>query len=186
MVVEAREARTTRLTMDEFIALVERNPERHYKFDARGDVVEMSPKWEHGETQGLIVTMFNSWLRQGGLPGYGAATEVAHELGDWRCIPDVAIQPRGINPVPRVAPLVAVEIRSESNTRSELHAKARRYLESGTQMVWLVYPESRTVELYHAGAAMQALSGDAIVEGGATLPGFQVTVSEIFPPPGTD
>ena len=86
-----------------------------------------------------------------------------------------------------MAPLVAVEIRSESNTRSEMRAKARRYLERGTQMVWLVYPESRTVELYRADAAMQTLSGDDVIEGSATLPGLRVAVSEIFqPPPGTD
>ena len=54
-------------------------------------------------------------------------------------------------------------------------------------MVWLVYPESRTVELYRADAAMQTLSGDDVIEGSATLPGLRVAVSEIFqPPPGTD
>ena len=76
-------------------------------------------------------------------------------------------------PYPREAPPVAVEIRSESNTRSEMRAKARRYLEQGTQMAWLVYPESRTVELYRADAAMQTLSGNDVIEGGTTLPGFQ-------------
>ena len=186
MVVEAREARTNRMTMDEFITLVERNPERHYKFDAVGDVVEMTPKWEHGDTQGEIVMQLKLWLRSGALPGYRAATEVAHEIDGWRCRPDVAIQPGDCEPIPREAPLVSVEIRSESNTRSELRTKARRYLEQGTQMVWLVYPETRSVELYCADADMQTLSGDDVIEGGATLPGFQVNVSEIFPPPGTD
>ncbi len=186
MVTEAPVTRTTRMTMDEFISLVECNPERHYKFDARGDVVEMTPQWEHGETQGLIVTLFNGWLRRGALPGYGAATEVAHELGGWRCRPDVAIQPRDVAPVPLVAPLVAMEVRSDSNTRTELREKARRYLAQGTQMVWLVYPETCALELYRADGSTQTLSGADVIEGGAMLPGFRVSVSDIFPPPRAD
>ena len=78
--------------------------------------------------------------------------------------------------IPVHAPLVAVEVRSESNTRRELRAKARRYLAQGTQMVWLVYPETRALELYRADVTMQTLSGADVIEGGATLPGFRVSV----------
>ncbi len=48
-------------------------------------------------------------------------------------------------------------------------------------MVWLVDPEARTLELHQPDAAPQMLSGDDVVEGGATLPGFRVKVSELFP-----
>ena len=82
---------------------------------------------------------------------------------------------------PREAPLLAVEIESRSNTRRELRAKAARYLERGAQMVWLVYPETRSLELYRAGEAAQTLSGEDVLEGGATLPGFRVRVDEVFP-----
>ena len=171
-----------KLTLHEFIGLVEQYPDRKFKLNAAGDAVEMSPSRSHGFLQGWIWGLLQGWLSTGALPGYGAGTEITHDLNGWLCIPDVAVLPVAGEPYPREAPLVAVEVRSESNTRSELRAKARRYLEQGTQMVWLVYPESRTVELYHAGEAMQALSGDAIIEGGATLPGFRAAVSELFPP----
>ncbi|MCY4526209.1 MAG: Uma2 family endonuclease, partial [Anaerolineaceae bacterium] len=114
--------------------------------------------------------------------GYGAATEVAHEIDGWRCRPDVAIQPEDCDPIPREAPLLAVEIRSESNPRRELRAKAARYLEHGTAMVWLVYPETRSLEICRPGEELQTLSGADLLEGGATLPGFRASVSELFPP----
>ena len=171
-----------KLSLHEFIGLVEQNPDRKFKLNAAGDAVEVSPSRSHGFLQGWIWGLLQGWLSTGALPGYGTGTEITHDLNGWLCIPDVAVLPVAGEPYPREAPLVAVEVRSESNTRSELRAKARRYLEQGTQMVWLVYPESRTVELYHAGEAMQALSGDAIIEGGATLPGLRVAVSELFPP----
>ena len=88
MVTEAPVTRTTRMTMDEFIALVECNPECHYKFDARGDVIEVSPKLIHGALQGAIVTFLRNWLTGGALPDHWAVTAVAHELEGWRCRPE--------------------------------------------------------------------------------------------------
>ncbi len=113
--------------------------------------------------------------------GYWAAIEVAHELDSWPCRPDVVLQRADSDPIPRTAPLLAVEIRSESNTRRELHLKAARYLAAGTAMVWLVDPRQQTVELHLADAAPQILAGADVIDGGAKLPGFRVTVSELFP-----
>ncbi len=48
-------------------------------------------------------------------------------------------------------------------------------------MVWLVDPETRSLELHQADAAPQTLSGDEVIEGGATLPGFRAAVNKLFP-----
>ncbi len=172
-----------KLTLHEFIELVERRPERKFRLDAEGAVIEVSPSWMHSKLQLKIGKLLDNWLERGGLPGYAAGTESTHDLGGWLCIPDVAIQLDRADPFPREAPLLAVEIRSDSNTRTELREKARRYLAQGTQMVWLVYPETRALELYRADGSTQTLSGADVIEGGATLPGFRVNVSEIFPQP---
>ena len=172
-----------RLSLREFLELEERYPERRFKPAANGAVIEMSPSWMHSKLQLRIGKMLDDWLEGGGLTGYAAGTEATHDLDGWLCIPDVAIQMTNADPYPRVAPLLAVEIRSESNPRRELRAKAARYLERGTQMVWLVYPETRSLELHRAGESAQTLSGGDVLEGGATLPGFRVSVDEVFPPP---
>ena len=169
------------ISMDEFIALVEANPDIHYRFNAAGDVIEMSGKYIHSRVQSLISTHFNIWLWTGALPGYGSITECLYDLGEWRCCPDVAISPERGNSIPQEAPLVAVEVRSDSNTWPELREKAGRYLEQGTQMVWLVDTDERQVEIQRAGEAPRTLHSDDLIEGGALLPGFRLRVRDIFP-----
>ena len=169
------------ISMDEFVALIAANPDVHYRFNAAGDVILMSGKYIHSRVQSLITTHFNIWLWTNALPGYGSITECLYDLGEWRCCPDVAISPEQGNIIPQEAPLVAVEIRSDSNTWPELHEKARRYLAHGTQLVWLVDTDERVVEIHRPDAAPQTLGSDDVIEGGALLPGFRVTVRDLFP-----
>lgn len=169
------------ISMDEFIKLVAANPDIHYRFNAAGDVISLSPTFVHATVQGAIVTHFNIWLWSGALPGYQAGTEPTYDLGDWRCQPDVAIDLQRGKVFPKEAPLVAVEVRSDSNTWRELRAKARRYLEQGTQLVWLVDSDGREVEIHRAAEPAQTLGEDDSIEGGALLPGFRVNVRELFP-----
>lgn len=169
------------ITMDEFVTLAEENPDIHLKFNAAGDVITVSPTNFHAVVQGLIATHFNIWLFTGALPGFGAPTDGAYDLEGWRSRPDVALSLQVGKTIPQQAPLVAVEVRSESNTWRELHEKAARYLAHGTQMVWLVDTDARSVEIHRADAQPQRLAGAEVIEGGATLPGFHVTVSDLFP-----
>ena len=168
-------------TMDDYLALVAANPDIHYRFNAAGDVIEMAGTYIHSRVQSLISTHFDIWLWTDALPGHGALVECLYDLGDWRCCPDVAIDRQRGKVIPREAPRVAVEIRSESNTWPELREKAGRYLEHGTQMVWLVDTDARSLELHRADAAPQTLRGDDLIEGGAVLPGFRLPVSDLFP-----
>ena len=174
-------ARYADISMDDFVALAESSADFLYKCNAAGDVVAMSPKYIHADVQSIIATHFNIWLSTGALPGHGAPTDCLFELEGWRSRPDLAVHPRLGNAVPREAPRFAVEIRSDSNTWRELRAKAARYLQHGTQMVWLVDTDARSVEVHRADAEVAVFAETDVIEGGPALPGFQVAVSELFP-----
>lgn len=83
-------------------------------------------------------------------------------------------------PIPSLAPDIAVEVLSKSNTVAEIDRKISEYFAAGSQYVWIVDPEALSVRVYNSPSSSEFLSGEDIVSADAVLPGFHITVSEIF------
>ncbi|MGH7550482.1 MAG: Uma2 family endonuclease [Gemmatimonadota bacterium] len=79
-----------------------------------------------------------------------------------------------------LAPDLAVEIVSPSNTVSEIYEKAMNYLQAGTRLVWVVEPRSRSVTVYRSPADIRLLTGEASIDGEDVLPGFRLSLSALF------
>lgn len=84
---------------------------------------------------------------------------------------------RGAAPI---IPDLCVEIKSPGNKVADLRTKAAYYLAHGGQLVWLVYPKQRIVEVYARDADVSILTESEVLTGGAVLPGFELPVREIF------
>jgi Uma2 family endonuclease len=83
-------------------------------------------------------------------------------------------------PVPRLAPNLAVEILSRSNTPGEMAVKRQDYFAAGVQTVWEIDPEKRTVAVYTSPTAFTLLGAADTIDGGVVLPGFTLPVQELF------
>ncbi len=77
-------------------------------------------------------------------------------------------------------PDLVVEVVSPSNTVREVNDKAFMWLGFGVRLVWVVYPDTRTVDVYQSGRAVTTLTEDDSLDGLGVLPGFACAVSEIF------
>ncbi|MBV9125979.1 MAG: Uma2 family endonuclease [Planctomycetes bacterium] len=103
-------------------------------------------------------------------------------------IPDVAFtnwdrlpgRRRPTSPVPRLAPNLAVEVLSRSNTPGEMAAKREDYFPAGVELVWEIDPAARTVKVYTSTTAMTTLGEADTLDGGPVLSGFTLSVRDLF------
>ncbi len=83
---------------------------------------------------------------------------------------------------PHVAPDLAVEIASPSDSRKRMAEKARRYLDRDVRLVWVVWPRRREVDMWRAGdTAPRILTAADTLDGGTVVPGFAISVALVCP-----
>ncbi len=82
-----------------------------------------------------------------------------------------------------LAPDLAVEILSTSNTREEMARKLRDYFAAGCRLVWYVDPKSRTIRAYTSPKGCVRHTMSQTIDGGDVLPGFKLPLRNLFQPP---
>ncbi len=114
----------------------------------------------------------------------GDATETA-------LIPDAAFVQAGRLPAilsaaakqyPKIAPDLAAEVVSPSQGRAEMDDKARLYLARGVRLVWIIWPDTQTVDVWHPGAdmPMTTLGANDHLDGFDVILGFTCPVADLF------
>jgi Uma2 family endonuclease len=152
-------------------------------------VVSEPPGFGHGEIALHIGAMLLGFVRPRGLgavvveSGYVLARRPDTVRG-----PDVSFVRADRRPAREVAhryyegaPDLAVEILSPDDRATEVARKVAGYLRAGTQAVWVVDPEDRTVVVHTPDGLARMHGPDATLDGGAALPGFACVVAELFP-----
>ena len=79
-----------------------------------------------------------------------------------------------------VSPDLVVEIASPSDSPREVNDKAWMWLSYGVRLVWVVQPETRTVDVHAPGRAVVKLDEGDTLDGVDVLPGFTCAVREVF------
>jgi Uma2 family endonuclease len=77
-----------------------------------------------------------------------------------------------------VAPDLAVEILSPSNTPEEMDRKIGEYFAAGTHLVWIMDPDAATVRVYTSPVQCSVRTVDDELDGGDVLPGLRVSIRE--------
>jgi hypothetical protein len=60
-----------------------------------------------------------------------------------------------------------------------VHRKIRELLKAGARQVWIVYPETHSVDVWTVSGA-QTMEAKDTLDGGDVLPGFRLLVAAIF------
>ena len=87
-------------------------------------------------------------------------------------------------PIP-FAPELAVEVASPDQRPDGMAAKARTYLDGGTRLVWIVWPNRQEVEVWRADDASGpvVLGANDLLDGEDVVPGFTCSVARVFADP---
>ena len=79
-----------------------------------------------------------------------------------------------------VVPDLLAEIVSPNDTAREVREKAEMWLGFGVRLVWVVNPDTRTVDVHRRGLPIITLTDQDALDGLDILPGFTCPVSDIF------
>ena len=79
-----------------------------------------------------------------------------------------------------VAPDLAVEVVSPSDSASDLDRKVHQYLAAGTPLVWVVYPVTKNIMVYRKSGERLEFAVGQQVSDPELLPGLNIPVDEIF------
>ncbi len=153
-----------------------------------GVLVEKTMGYSESLLAAFLIEILNGFVRSRNL-GHVTAPDATFRLfpGLVR-IPDVAFtswdrmpdRRRPLAPMPDLAPDLAVEVLSESNTPGEMLRKRREYFTAGVRLVWLVDPALRIVDIYTSETESTRLTAADVLEGGAVLPGFRLPLRDCF------
>lgn len=155
----------------------------------RGVVVEtMPPGGQHGATAVALAMLLRLWARhtQGGYVGVAAGYILARTPDTVRG-PDVSfvraerIPPAGVpEGFWEIAPDLAVEVVSPSETADDVREKVRDFLSAGTPLVWTIHPRTREVIAHTPDGLARTYSGSDALTFPDVLPGFTCTVADLF------
>jgi Uma2 family endonuclease len=179
-----------RLTPAQFADLCAANPDAVLELAADGRLIEMTPVGgESGRRNSRLAFQLEAWARvSGGWCVFDSSTGFL--LPDGSVLsPDASAvrleRWQALNPHERqgfapLCPDLVVELASPSDRLHDLRRKMAAYQANGARLGWLLLPETRAVEVWHASGEPQRLEGLTVLEGEPELPGLQLDLAELW------
>ncbi len=179
---------TTRklMTAEEFVRI----PDDGYRYELiRGELKRMAAaSFDHGVYASRIVETLLPFVRRNRL-GEVPLTEPGFLLGtdpDHVRIPDVCfVRQERIDAAERPfvffsgAPDLVVEVISPNDRYTDVDDKVEEWLEARAEMVIVVNPRNRTVQV-HSAAGVVTLTESDTLDGGEVVAGWSMPVADIF------
>jgi Uma2 family endonuclease len=146
---------------------------------------KVSPKARHASVQGRLITIIEELASDRGFSG----TEWRFKIGraddtNTTFVPDVAYVsferlraiPEKQRDEPPFAPDIAVEVRSPSDNLAFLRRKIERYLQTGSVLVLVADPDTRTIVAHDAHGVRNYATGDTFEHSAVPWLAFDVAI----------
>jgi Uma2 family endonuclease len=95
----------------------------------------------------------------------------------WNRFPNRELPPE---PIPTLAPDLAIEVLSAGNTAGEMQRKLQDYFAAGVKLVWYIDPQTRSAKPYMAEEQFVTVDENGALSGRDVLPGFELPLNALF------
>ena len=180
-----------RITDEAFEALLSLNEELRFEVDEAGRLIIMgSGAWVSSTRAVKIATQVQNWAdaagggEVSGEMGYFRVGELGRRAPDvsWTSperIPEMGAETKGPG---EVVPDLIVEIRSPSDSLTQLQQKLDLWITRGARLAWLIDPDHTTAHTYRPGQPPEVLAKPQSLSGEQVAPGLTVDLTRIWPP----
>jgi Uma2 family endonuclease len=165
-------------------------PDNGFNYEVVDGELIMSPKnnFQHGDICGELLMRLRAYAKEHRL-GRVCDSSTGFWMNNRNCrAPDVSfiskarLQAVGQSPTEffKGAPDLAVEVLSPNNRRPEMDERPRDYFESGTQIAWILDPETESAEICYSLTNRRLLGPGGELDGESIVPGFRCKLSDLF------
>jgi Uma2 family endonuclease len=179
------------MTDDELFAFCAANKELRIERDELGQLIIMSPSGGiTGNLNFRISGIFFQWAEMNGQLGYGFDSATGFRLADRSMrSPDVSwvrktkwdeLRLEDQEKFAPICPDFVIELRSKSDSLSQLKSKMEKWMENGCELAWLIDPIQQKTYIYQPNVAVYEVTDfDQKLSGGALLPGFELDLARL-------
>ena len=181
---------TLKLTNEQFYQLCIANPEQPLELTAEGVLVFMSPVGgESGKRESGLIIDVGIWNRRTRLGEVFSSSTVFKLPNGSQKSPDVAwvrldrwefLTQEERDKFPPIVPDFVIELRSRTDSLSNLQAKMLEYQANGVRLGWLINPQDRQVEIYRIDRSVEILQSPTTLNGEDVLPDFTLDLTAIW------
>jgi Uma2 family endonuclease len=174
--------KTVHLTDEQFYQLCQNNEQYQLEETAQGELLIMPPVGSiGGNREADLIGFLWQWNRQSQLGKVFSSSTIFSLPQGGKRSPDVAWianerwQALSLEEQEQFAPICpdfVIELRSRSDTLSQLQGKMQEYLNSGLRLGWLIDPQNQQVEIYRQNQEVEIISLPTTLSGESILPGF--------------
>lgn len=172
------------LSDEQFYQLCIHNSELNIERNTKGVLIVMPPVGGNsGKREANYITDLNIWNRQTDLGEVFSSSTLFRLPNGGDRSPDaawversrwLALTPEQRQKFPPIAPDFVIELRSRTDSLSDLQEKMQEYLDSGARLGWLFNPQDQQVEIYRQGQDKEVKSLPTKLSGETVLPGFEL------------
>ena len=175
----------------ELIAFCMANPDLYIERDENGQLfINITPTFALSSSNNSeLITEIGLWNRQK-KSGTVLESNGGFFLSDSSMrVPDVAwiainrwkaLSMAEKKSFPRLAPDFIIELKSETDSLTELKAKMQKWIDNGVRLAWLISTEEQLTYIYKEGKSPATCSFDDILSGENVLINFSVRLSDIL------